>query len=246
MSDEVKFIFKTLLKVPVIILVSFMVLNIFAFFFIYFKVLGLSYVIMQTAVENNYLPVSELSVLCEYVHEFEDIPMVTNSAIIVAKSGNTYSYVQSPTDMTVLNSTLDYDGDGIAESDASHNAEGSSQAAFSGTTKNYIRYDMTAGTPNTALKKQQYGKKVTVGAHCGYKLVWPLSYEQTFKGDDARYGGNSGQNPNGVQGLKGTGTTIGKTDAQLLTDREDKATIMNFDICYTVPGLRYYPDLLTY
>ena len=55
MSDSVKFIFMTLIKVPCIIFAAFFIFNIFAFFFIYFKVLGFSYVVMQEVVENNYI-----------------------------------------------------------------------------------------------------------------------------------------------------------------------------------------------
>ena len=69
MSDEVKFIFKTLLKVPVIIVVSFLILNIFAFFFIYFKVLGLSYVVMQTAVKiTTYHLLSLIHFVTMFIH----------------------------------------------------------------------------------------------------------------------------------------------------------------------------------
>lgn len=223
MSDEVKFIFKTLLKVPVIIMVSFVILNIFAFFFIYFKVLGLSYVVMQTAVENNYLPKTELTTLCNYVYEFEDIPMVTNSAIIVAKDGDNYSYVQSPADATVLQTNSD-----------SQNAEGQGRT--------YTRINLGDSILNTATKKVQYGKSVTVGVHCGYKLVWPLGYKETIEGVNVT-GATQGEGQ-GVSGLESTTFSGFKSDAELDNGRADKETIMNFDICYTVPGLKYYPDLL--
>ena len=66
MADEVKFIFKSLMKVPIIILVCYLVLNILVFAFSYFRLMGVSYVIMQTAVENNYLPAQELNSLNAY------------------------------------------------------------------------------------------------------------------------------------------------------------------------------------
>jgi hypothetical protein len=63
MSDSVKGIFKILIKVPVIIAVSYLIFNIFAFAVCYFKVLGLSYAVMQVAMENNYIPDNELKAL---------------------------------------------------------------------------------------------------------------------------------------------------------------------------------------
>lgn len=67
MSESVKFIFKTIIKVPIIILVCYAVFNAFAFGLSYFKMLGLSYVAMQTAVENNYIPPTEGSTLNSYM-----------------------------------------------------------------------------------------------------------------------------------------------------------------------------------
>lgn len=71
MSDGVKFIFKTLIKVPIIILVAFGIFNLFAFSLSYFKLLGFSYVAMQTAVENNYIPTSESTTLTNYLNSLE-------------------------------------------------------------------------------------------------------------------------------------------------------------------------------
>lgn len=71
MTDEVKFIFKTLIKVPIIIVITYLIFNIFAFAFTYFKLLGFSYVAMQTAVENNYIPSNEESTLLSYLDSME-------------------------------------------------------------------------------------------------------------------------------------------------------------------------------
>ena len=83
MSDSVKFIFKTLIKVPIIIMVCYLVFNIFAFSFTYFKVLGLSYVVMQTAVENNYIPESELNTLQDYMDDISNTGVVSNGVILL-------------------------------------------------------------------------------------------------------------------------------------------------------------------
>lgn len=71
MADSIKFIFKTLVKVPIIILVCYLIFNIFGFTFTYFRLMGLSYVVMQTAVENNYIPASEAQTLDNYLNSLQ-------------------------------------------------------------------------------------------------------------------------------------------------------------------------------
>ena len=203
MSDEVKFIFKTLFKVPVIIFVSFFILNIFAFFFIYFKVLGASYVVMQTAVENNYLPRAELNQLVNYVCDWNSIPMVSNAGIVIDKNER---YV-----------------------DASN-------------------IDTLSYSENDARRRQQYGGTVTCGARADYVLVWPLSYRETMEG--AGYDSVAAQTGDnvGVNGWDNSSPTFNgfKSEDDLQQMREEKQTGITISLYYTVPGLKYYPDLLTY
>lgn len=205
MSDEVKFIFKTLIKVPVIIMVSFFILNVFAFFFIYFKVLGTSYVIMQVAVENNYLPASEIQQLYTYINDWNasagGVPMVENAGIIVFTDG---------TDVKTMTNISD-------------------------TTPIYGEKD--------ARTRKQYGNSVTCGIRCDYTMVWPLSYRETFKGADY----DTTSDTTGVAGFDGEGGADGfKDDTELETMREGKWYTFPIEITYTVPGLKYYPDMLTY
>lgn len=204
MSDEVKFIFKTLFKVPVIIFVSFFILNIFAFFFIYFKVLGASYVVMQTAVENNYLPTAELNQLINFVDEWNDIPMVaTGSAgVVVGKNAN-------GTDVYVNNR----DGHRLTE---------------------------VAYAAKDARTRQQYGGTVTCGVRAQYKIVWPLDYKETTVNETGVNGLATENNENygQFQGFK--------DEEELAEDRAAKDGNLTISISYTVPGLKYYPDLLTY
>lgn len=88
MSDGVKFIFKTLIKVPCYIMVAYFILNIFAFAHTYFKMLGFSYVVMQTAVENNYLPDTEYNQLVNYLSR-QGTAFCANPKIVVTDEGNT-------------------------------------------------------------------------------------------------------------------------------------------------------------
>jgi len=87
MADNVKFIFKSLLKVPIIIFVTYAVFNLIFFGATYFKVLGLSYVAMQVVVENNYIPDAELATLEAYIDTLEDAAMLSNGTITVQPEG---------------------------------------------------------------------------------------------------------------------------------------------------------------
>ena len=71
MTDSVKGIFVTLIKIPVIVVIIYLVFNVFAFSYNYFRLLGFSYIVMQTAVENNYLPPDEKNTLETYLATLE-------------------------------------------------------------------------------------------------------------------------------------------------------------------------------
>lgn len=201
MSDEVKFIFKTLIKVPIMIFVAYVILNIFAFFFIYFKALGMSYVVMQTAVENNYLPTSELQTIYNYVDSWNDIAMVEDAKIVIYDDGTTIHTM---------------------------NSLGDTAATYG---------------ENDARQRKQYGKNVTCGVTLNYTIVWPLSHRETLVGADLDI--NSADNT-GVGGFNGNGAAVNSDTKRLEELRERKAYQFPITITYTVPGLKYYPDMLTY
>ena len=88
MQDDVKFIFKSLIKVPVIIFEVYFVFNIFCLMFIFFKTLGYSYVVMQTVVENNYVPAQEVKSLDAALGELRSIKFVDNNkTYIIVEDG---------------------------------------------------------------------------------------------------------------------------------------------------------------
>ena len=202
MSDEVKNIFKILIKVPLIILVAYLVLNAFAFAFVYFKLLGASYAVMQVAIENNYLPDREYQTLEKYVEDFNNIKFVNEAHVITS-----------------------------SDSDATHATRGN----------------------NTSRK--QYGATVVVGVSAKYKMIWPLTYTQTIKEDstvskDQRI--NKKIEEGSVPGINSGRSLEFKDDTQLDGDdgdREKAATKTDsngnqmFRFVYTVPGLKYYPDM---
>lgn len=56
MEDGVKFIFKTLIKVPVIIAITYLIFNIFSFTVAYFRLYSVAQMVNSIVMENNYIP----------------------------------------------------------------------------------------------------------------------------------------------------------------------------------------------
>lgn len=213
MGDGVKFIFKTLFKVPVIIFVSFFIMNILFFFLVYFKMLGFSYVIMQTAVENNYLPTQELRTLTAYARSldmYDDAgnPMAQQNTCVITWYNTDY-----PNDSAYDTKCRDV---GIyLQGDAN-------QASVYGDTN------------GDASRKKQYGRVSKVGCSTEYTIIWPLDYSSTIV--EGKVAGN------------GTGSMTLKSGSELEAMRNDAQHKVKIPIriVYTVPGLKYYPDLLNY
>ena len=225
MEGGVKFIFKTLFKVPIYIYAAFLVFNIFAFCFIYFKMLGFSYLVQQTAVENNYIPAEQLKSFAEYLTEFDNsIAMVENCNIIISDK-----YDEKAETNSLNNLALRRSGAG-----------------------SNVKYTPVL-TKKDALKKRQYGADVTVGVTCNYVWVWPLDYRNTSRQninssyDGADVGnitlGGYNYNTDSPDKRKMAGTGDMVTDMRMTTDGSQSTATPNIVIKYTVPGLKYYPDL---
>lgn len=225
MEGGVKFIFKTLIKVPVYIYAAFLIFNVFAFCFIYFKMLGFSYLVQQTAVENNYLPYKQLQSFAEYLTDFDNsIAMVENCNIIISDNYDESANKNSTADLGL---TRKQTGSGV---------------------------QYTAKSTKTgALQKRQYGADVTVGVTCNYVWVWPLDYRNRSTSDiSSSYGSakvgnvelggynNATDNPD-KRTMKGTGNMI--ADLRMTQSGVNDEDTPNIVIKYTVPGLKYYPDI---
>lgn len=81
---DVKFIFKTLAKVPIMIMVAFSLFNIFAFTISYFRIVGASYTLQQAVMDNNFLTQADLESYNAYLSSLEtsyltDIHVVINT-----------------------------------------------------------------------------------------------------------------------------------------------------------------------
>ena len=224
MADSVKFIFKTLIKVPIIIFVAFFILNILSFFLIYFKMLGLSYVVMQTAVENNFIPTQERNTICQYLYNTSnDIRMVKETGLIIGK------YYEDTVGTVIDNNRVKRTANGMA---------------YVVCNNNYMS-NLSSASSAGALRKRQYGKSTTCGVYCEYVIIWPL---------DTRYtGGSAGDiNARMDEAVNGTGSNtyryndVAGYDGVATTNKQSYLSSwarIPITITYTVPGLKYYPDL---
>lgn len=89
MSDGVKFIFKTIIKVPFIICVSFFIFNIFAFTVSYFRIVGASNTLQQAIMDNNYLVDSDEETFKKYCNNLST-KCLTDIQLIIDTDGNDY------------------------------------------------------------------------------------------------------------------------------------------------------------
>lgn len=146
MSESVRTIFKILIKVPIILAVAFLLLNLFIFVVSYYKVLGLSYIVQQVAVQNNFIPPDERIKIEDYMDTLET--------------------------ETLQN----------------------------------VKF-----TDDTTSVRGQYGSSVTVGVEASYSWLAILN--------------------------------LSEPDSELDAERDKQSRPSNIVIRYTVPGLKYYPDL---
>lgn len=68
---------KPFIKMPLILLVCYSLFNLFGFSYTYFKLLGASYVVMSTVVENNYIPGDEEAQIKAYLNDIDGIDSST-------------------------------------------------------------------------------------------------------------------------------------------------------------------------
>lgn len=101
MSESVKFIFKTLIKIPCIIVAIYFIANIFFFSLFYFKFLGVSYSVMNTGMENNYIPPTELSILKKDIEKIDADSALIQGAEIVLNGSNRRQQYGTPINVGV-------------------------------------------------------------------------------------------------------------------------------------------------
>jgi len=153
MTDSVISIFKILIKVPILISISFLILNLFGFAVCYFKILGVTYSIQQVVMENNYLPDAEKDVITEYaVGVLEGIKKGKES------EANKYRFMHNAT--IYVGSTDDLDSSNLKENSIIKNG-----------------YNIVGDN-----KRQQYGNPMTVAVAVDFHIMVPLDITEITGG----------------------------------------------------------------
>ena len=93
-----------------------------------------------------------------------------------------------------------------------------------------------AGVPDATVKRQ-YGDPVTVGVSAQFRFIWPLTPRDQLRNTDSRF---IGYGPGESSGFSGYAS-----QSELERRREAIAgnELNRINIVYTVPGLKYYPDM---
>jgi hypothetical protein len=218
MQDGVQFIFKTLIKVPIYIAIAFMCFNIFAFTTIYFKALGFSYVLMQTVVENNYIPTNEAIQLENYVAQNFCVPA----------GGDSYTSPLTGRTATQIGSAV---GLGVDDSLMVKNAT----------------IEISDGN-----QRRQYGATKTISLNLEYEMILPLMpNEQSIDPEEGAVVGyvemvdvNGVAIANEIPDALDTADLVARQNT--VRDAANPAgglVRVPIKISYTVPGLKFYPDM---
>ena len=247
MSDGVKFIFKTLFKVPIIILAAYLLMNVLGVVTTYFKVQGVQYGLENILVENNYISTTDLEKLMPQLWAlgysrdtatgtWEKIAYVDEIGFIVMDDAGGEHRV--PLDSPVTTS---------ASAAASHASAGMN--SFFGATLDH-----------SPTNRTQYGSAKTIGFYADYAVLWPLTvYDNTASGvaftggnnnvvegyDNGNWQHNSSVGSSGgVAGSIFTGGNIGST-GDYATDTRNHANVVQIpiELRNTVVGIKYYADL---
>ena len=101
MEDSIRSIFKILIKVPIWIMTMYLIFNLYTFVNSYFKILGLSYAVMQVGMENNYIPETEYETLNNYIENSIEIDGILDGVSIVGYNEDEVHRGQYGTAITV-------------------------------------------------------------------------------------------------------------------------------------------------
>lgn len=226
MNDEVKFIFKTLIKVPVIIIISYLVFNIVMFINFYFRGLGTSYLIMQEVAINNYIPATDRVSITETAQNFENYDRTATSengtnksvtsdfidAVVIGVNNEGSFQTNSQIQDTVINL---YRGSSVRSSDN-----------FS------FVHNGTAAGDGAVGRKVQYGTPIQ--CYFAYNFVFQLPLMHGVSGlENSEYNdGNSNYITYNDEGSRIKNNQTGTGGIK---------TVVVF--AYKVPALKYYPDI---
>ena len=242
MSDGVKFVFKTLFKVPVIILAAYLLMNILGLATTFFRVQGVQYGLENVVTENNYISRADLTKLMPQVWalgyskddagQWRKIAYVDEIGFLVQNESGDEFRVPIPAPNTT----------GTNASIAAENIITNANMHF-------------ADSTNSPLARSQYGRSKVVGCYADYVVLWPLTvYDNSVTGSS--FDGNPGQVVQGYDNgnWQESYTTLGEggiftgnapVTGDYATDTRSHANniIVPLTMRNTVVGIKYYADL---
>lgn len=106
-ESSVAGIFKILIKIPIVIVISYLIINVYAFSLSYFRILGASYSLQQIVMENNYLPEREANSFDKYLSSLETGFLTNITAVVYTNTDVTDAsgYTGRDTDGSILQPT---------------------------------------------------------------------------------------------------------------------------------------------
>jgi hypothetical protein len=244
MSDGVKFVFKTLFKVPIFILAAYFLMNIFGLVTTYFKVQGVEYGLENIVTENNYISTSDLEKLMPQLwalgYSYDEATSTWQKIAYVDEVG---FVVQDPSTGDLVNVPL-----------ASPLTSSAAQAAQQATSDvNSVYTAATGNADRSPMTRTQYGTSKVIGYYAQYVIIWPLTvYTDTTNG--GAFANTTAQVASGFDNGSWQTTATGNsmftagavaTTGDFGTDSRSHGLNVPIDvrISNTVVGIKYYADL---
>lgn len=247
MSDGVKFVFKTLFKVPIIILAAYFIMNLLGAATTFFKVQGVQYGLENVITENNYISVKDLEKLMPQIWALgyhKDNTGTWSKTAYVEEIGFIVQNESGTTTLIPIDAPV---GSGTNASTAAQHVVNN--------------IDSTAGftdNKNSPTTRSQYGRAKVIGCYANYAVLWPLTvYDDgsgaaltgTGTGAEAVQGFNGGNWNTGATPTSGqvgifSGGNIAAT-GDWAQDTKNHANVIEIPIqlTNTVVGIKYYADL---
>ncbi len=224
MSDSVKFIFKVLLRVPIILLICYAILNVFGMVHTYSAVQGAQYTVENYLAENNYLTQDAFDGIVE-----------TLTGVMFRDNNGVLNRVSFVDDVGLV--VLDGAGNPVEVSLVANRAGNVVNLRSAADFRAAVAAAGAADAESNICTRCQYGEFKTVGVYAHYTVIWPLMVNEQTVGN------------RGVAGL--AGLRSGNTATQFISEAEMEIrrndaqhhVVVPLRISARVGGLKYYPDL---
>lgn len=90
MDDGIKYVFKTLVKIPIIVIVCYFFLNLFTFASAYLRMQGASNTIQRVVMDYNYLTQNDIETLEEYLAGIDERSSYLNNVQLIINTDNAF------------------------------------------------------------------------------------------------------------------------------------------------------------